>query len=98
MKKLLIIALAVSVFGTSCTKDITRFNEQRKAAAEVPGETLFSNAVLNFVNVLATPNVNTNIFRYTVQYWGSTTYQDEPQYDFTTRAIPDGLWTTMYRT
>ena len=97
MKKIFLIALAASIVGMSCTKDITRFNEETKRAAVVPGETLFSNAVLNYVNVLATPNVNTNIFRYTMQYWGSTTYQDEPQYDFTTRAIPDGLWTTMYR-
>lgn len=97
MKRILIIALAASLFGVSCTKDITRFNEEKKNAAVVPGETLFSNAVLNYVNVLATPNVNTNIFRYTVQYWGSTTYQDEPQYDFTTRTIPDRLWTVMYR-
>lgn len=89
--------LALSVAGISCTKDITRFNEETKDASEVPGETLFSNAVLNYVNTLATPNVNTNIFRYTVQYWGSTTYQDEPQYDITTRAIPDALWIIMYR-
>jgi len=100
MKKLLIIALSVSIFGMSCTKDITRFNEQTKRAASgaIPGETLFSNAVKNYVDVLASPNVNINVFRFTVQHWAATTYQDEPQYDFETRGIPAGLWTRMYRT
>ncbi len=84
--------------GFSCTKDITRFNKDTKHAQEVPGETLFSNAVLNYVNTLATSNVNTNVFRFTVGHWAATTYQDEPQYDFTTRAIPDRLWNAFYRT
>ncbi len=99
MKKILIIALSVSFFGMSCTKDITRFNEQTKRAASgaIPGETLFSNAVKNYVDVLASPNVNINVFRFTVQHWAATTYQDEPQYDFETRGIPAGLWNRMYR-
>ena len=100
MKKLLIIALSLSFFGMSCTKDITSFNEQTKRAASgaIPGETLFTNATKNFVDVLASPNVNINVFRFTVQHWAATTYQDEPQYDFETRGIPAGLWTRMYRT
>lgn len=97
MKKILIIALAVSIFGMSCTKDITRFNEQTKNAVIVPGETLFSYAVKNYVDVLATPNVNLNVFRFTVGHWAATTYQDEPRYNFTTRDIPGGLWHRMYR-
>lgn len=97
MKKILIIALSVSFLGMSCTKDITRFNEQTKNAGSVPGETLFSTSVLRYVRLLASPNVNTNIFRFTVGYWATTTYQDEPQYDFETRNIPGGEWTAMYR-
>lgn len=97
MKKLFFIVLAVSLLGISCTKDITRFNEQTKNAANVPGEMLFSTATLRYVRVLASPNVNTNIFRFTVGYWAATTYQDEPQYDFETRNISGGEWTTMYR-
>ncbi len=98
MKKILIITLTVSIFGMlSCTKDITRFNDQTKRAEIVPAETLFSNATKNYVDVLASCNVNLNVFRFTVQHWAATTYQDEPQYDFSTRAIPDALWTRMYR-
>jgi hypothetical protein len=96
MKKLLII-LAVSILGMSCTKDITRFNEQTKNAAVVGGETLFSYGTKQYVDVLASPNVNVNVFRFTVGHWAATTYQDEPRYDFETRAIPDGLWSRMFR-
>lgn len=99
MKKLSIILLVFLLTGAlSCTKDITRFNQDTKHAQVVPGETLFSNSVVAYVKVLATSNVNTNVFRFTVGHWAATTYQDEPQYDFTTRRIPDGLWNTMYRT
>jgi hypothetical protein len=68
MKKLLII-LAVSILGMSCTKDITRFNEQTKNAAVVGGETLFSYGTKQYVDVLASPNVNVNVFRFTVGHW-----------------------------
>lgn len=97
MKKLLIIVFVALLGGISCTKDITRFNEQTKNAGKVPGETLFSYATEIYVSTLATSNVNTNVFRFTVGHWAATTYQDEPQYDFTTRRIPDGLWNRMYR-
>lgn len=97
MKKLFFITLAVSFLGISCTKDITRFNEQTKNAANVPGDMLFSNATLRYVRLLASPNVNTNIYRFTVGYWAATTYQDEPRYDFETRNISGGEWTTLYR-
>ena len=97
MKNILIIVLSLAIFSISCTKDITRFNDQTKNAEAVPGETLFSNAVKNYVDVLASPNVNLNVFRFTVGHWATTTYVDEPQYDFITRAIPDALWNRMYR-
>lgn len=99
MKKYLIIILlsAFLLMLLSCTKDITRFNEETKSPANVPPETLFSNGVRNLADILAEPNVNRNIFRYTVQHWASTTYQDEPNYDFGTRNIPQTWWLIMYR-
>lgn len=98
MKKYIIIITFLSIMGTiSCTKDITRFNRETKAPAEVPAATLFSNGMRNLVDVLTSGNVNINVFRYTVQHWASTTYQDEPNYDFGTRNIPQTWWLTMYR-
>ena len=81
----------------SCTKNISRFNEETKNPANVPAETLFSNAIRNVVDGITTPNVNDNVFRFTVQHWGMATYQDEVNYDFTTRAIPERWWARMYR-
>ena len=97
MKKLIIFIVAASILGMSCTKDITRFNDRTKNATSISGETLFSNAVKNYVDAIASSNVNLNVFRFTVGHWAATTYQDEPQYNFTTRAIPDQLWNRMYR-
>ncbi len=98
MKKYLIISTVSLMALGSCTKDISRFNEETKRPAIVPGETLFSNAVRTLVDGLASPNVNTNVFRFTVQHWAATTYQDEPNYDFGTRNIPQAWWNRMYAT
>src|SRR5699024_3847817 len=81
----------------ACTKDISRFNDQTKAPAVAPPSTLFSNAVRNLVDAVVSTNVNRNVFRLVVQHWATTTYQDEPNYDFTTRAIPQFWWGRMYR-
>lgn len=96
MRKLIYIALPVLML-VACTKDISRFNEETKKPAAVPGPTLFSNAVKNIGDGLANASVNVNVFRFTVKHWAMAVYQDEAQYDFTTRAIPQAWWTRMYR-
>jgi hypothetical protein len=97
MKKYLIISsISLLTFG-SCTKDIERFNEQTKQAATAPAATLFSAGVRNLTDALASPNVNINVLRLTVQHWTTTTYTDEPRYDFTTRNIPQTFWRILYR-
>ena len=96
MKKILTYTSFLLLLG-ACTKDISRFNEETKKAADVPAATLFSNGVRNVVDGITTPNVNTNVFRFTVQHWAMSTYQDEVQYDFITRAIPQAWWARMYR-
>ncbi len=96
MKKILAFASFLLILG-SCTKDIPRFNVDTKNASSVEAETLFSNAVRNVVDGITTPNVNDNVFRFTVQHWGMSTYEDEANYDFTTRAIPERWWARMYR-
>jgi hypothetical protein len=97
MKKYFIILSAFLLTLGACTKDISRFNEQKKSAANVPAATLFSNGVRNLSDALASPNVNVNVLRLTVQHWATTTYQDEPNYDFTTRNIPQTFWLRLYR-
>lgn len=96
MKKYLIISISLLAMA-GCTKDISRFNDQTKAPAVAPASTLFSNAVRNVTDALVSTNVNRNVFRLVVQHWATTTYQDEPNYDFGTRAIPQWWWGRMYR-
>ena len=97
MKKYSIIISLFFCTLASCTKDISRFNEEQKLAANVPASTLFSQGVRQLSDVLAIPNVNYNVLRLTVQHWATTTYQDEPNYDFTTRNIPQTFWIELYR-
>jgi hypothetical protein len=96
MKKIIAYSSILLIMG-SCTKDISRFNEETKASSNVKAETLFSNATRNVVDGITTPNVNDDVFRFTVQHWAMTTYQDEVNYDFTTRNIPERWWARMYR-
>jgi hypothetical protein len=96
MRKLLYIALPVLLL-TACTKDISRFNDETKKAQTVPGPMLFSNAVKGLSDGLINASVNINVFRFTVKHWAMAVYQDEAQYDFTTRSIPQAWWTRMYR-
>ena len=96
MRKLLYIALPV-VLLAACTKDISRFNDETKKPQTVPGPMLFSNAVKNISDGLQNASVNINVFRFTVKHWAMAVYQDEAQFDFTTRGIPQAWWTRMYR-
>jgi hypothetical protein len=98
MKKIKIITLLLPVLILgACTKNISRFNEETKKPASVPAGPLFSNAVKNLADNLASASVNTNVWRFTVKHWAMAVYQDEAQYDFSTRNIPQAWWTTMYR-
>lgn len=99
MKKKLIIFLLPLAMLVSCVDSLIEdgYNVDKKNPSSVPPETLFTNALKNFSDVLTTPNVNTNNFRLYVQHWATTTYLQEPRYDMTSRTIPQALWQTMYR-
>jgi hypothetical protein len=93
MKKILIVILPAMLFLSACTKDISGFNTETKKSAIVPGGSLFTNAVKNLSDVLASGSA----FRLTVKHWAAAIYQDEAQYNFTTASFPDNWWNTMYR-
>ncbi len=96
MKKLFII-IAVTLFLSACTKDITRFNEETKRASSIPPGPLFSNAIKNMSDGLASAAVGTNIFRHFVKHWAQAVIQDEAQFDYISRAVNDAWWARMYR-
>lgn len=98
MKKIIaFLVILPSLLIISCTKDISRFNEETKRPANVPGATLFANANRNLSDNLLSASVNLNPFRFIVKHWSMATYQDEAQFDFSTRNIPQSWWASMYR-
>jgi len=96
MKKLLILILPV-VLLASCAKDLGEYNLDQKNPLTVPAGSLFGNALKQMADNQATPSVNSNVLRYWTQQWTSTTYQDEPRYNITTRDIPTNYWNPIYR-
>ena len=81
----------------SCKKNITDLNINPKQPQSVTSASLFSNASINLADVLASPNVNNNIFRLIAQQWSETTYPDETNYNLNGRSIADRWFATLYR-
>ncbi|WP_432714367.1 SusD/RagB family nutrient-binding outer membrane lipoprotein [Pedobacter sp.] len=96
MKKLLIYILPVMLL-VSCAKDLDEYNVDQKNPTMVDANSLFGNAVKELSDNQASSSINVNIFRLWVQHWTTTTYQDEPRYNFITRNIPLAYWTPFYR-
>lgn len=97
MKRIFIVILPVILLLCACTKDISRFNEETKRASEIPPGPLFSNAVKNLSDGLASASVNLNIFRHFVKHWAQAVIQEEAQYNYIFRAIHQAWWDRMYR-
>ncbi len=98
MKKKILLTIAIVVFAIiSCKKDLTGLNVDTKDASMVPAEALFANAQKNLSDLLASTNVNLNVFRLITQQWTETTYTDESRYNLTTRMIPDNFFQVLYR-
>jgi hypothetical protein len=97
MKKILIPAMLLLLVFVSCKKDLTSLNVNPKAPQTVSGASLFTNAQHTLSDLLASSNVNLNIFRLVDQYWEETTYTDESNYDINTRPIPQAIWDDLYR-
>lgn len=96
MKKIFIFMLP-AILLVSCVKSLDDYNIDKKNPSEVTAGSLFANATKAISDIITTPNVNSNVFRYWMQQWTSTTYQDEPRYDIVTRNIPLNFWTPFYR-
>ncbi len=97
MKRILYSVLLSGLFLVSCKKNITDLNLNPKQPDNVTAASLYANASINLSDVLASPNVNTNIFRLLSQQWAETTYPDETNYDLDGRSIPDRWFTEFYR-
>ncbi|WP_118193431.1 SusD/RagB family nutrient-binding outer membrane lipoprotein [Albibacterium indicum] len=96
MKKIFLYILPLVLLG-SCVKGLDDYNIDQKNPSEVTPGSLFANSTKVISDIITTPNVNNNVFRFWVQQWTATTYQDEPRYDFVTRNIPLNFWNQFYR-
>lgn len=85
------------ILMASCVDNLEDYNVDQKSAEEVPPATLFTGAVKELTDVVTTPDVNVNNFRFYVQHWTTTQYLDEPRYNMTTRLIPQNIWQALYR-
>ena len=98
MKKY-IIAITALVSLWSCQKDekYEDYNRDPKNPTEVASDFLFTSATVSLTDEMASPNVNNTLFRFLGQYFTTTTYTDEPNYDFASRQNPDQVWSELYR-
>lgn len=87
--KALFMILVLSL--SSCIDDVTSLNVNPKAYSSVPGETMFSNAMLNLTDAI-TYGVT---FKVLAQQWSETTYTDASRYNLPN--LGNGFWNTMYR-
>ena len=96
MKKLYTILVGAALLS-SCAKSLDEYNVDQKKATVVPAATLFTAAQKSFADVMTSPSVNTNVFRFYVQQWTTTEYLDEPRYNLTARPLPQAFWSAIYK-
>jgi len=98
MKKYFLTIIALATLW-SCQTDerYENLNRDPKNPTEVKADFLFSSAIVSLNDQMASPNVNDNIFRFLPQYFTTTTYLDEPNYDLNNRTISDNHWSELYR-
>ena len=98
MKKYFLTIIALATLW-SCQTDerYENLNKDPKNPSEVKADFLFTSAIVSLNDQMATPNVNDNIFRFLAQYFTTTTYLDEPNYDVNQRGITDRHWSELYR-
>jgi hypothetical protein len=96
MKKILfLILLTIGFFG--CDDRLDELNTDKINPAAVDPSSLFTRGLVETFNNMVTPNVNSNPFKLYGQYWSQTTYPEESQYNLTSRGIPAGFWSNIYR-
>ena len=98
MKKY-IVALTALVTLWSCQSDeqYEDLNRDPKNPTAVASDFLFTAATVSLSDNMASPNVNQGLYRFLAQYFTTTTYLDEPNYNFTSRQNPDNVWSEIYR-
>ena len=95
MRNIYIILASAGMLLSSCTEDITDYNNDPKLPTAVPPETLVANAEKNLADRITTIS-GTNVFRLWAQHWSQATYVDESNYLIIGRDPSQTYWTTYY--
>lgn len=96
MKKYILAAsLLFSIIG--CSDDYyDSINIDQTNPSTVPASFLITHATTSLFHQMGNTNVNLNVFRMFAQYFTTTTYTQEPNYDLNTRNIPGQHWNRLY--
>jgi hypothetical protein len=98
MKNYLILSLSALALTTSCVSSLSDdYNVDPKSPTSALSSGLVANAERSLVRDVISTNVNTNPFRFYVQYWAATDYPAESRYDINTRSIAANFWNPIYR-
>lgn len=87
--------MTLSALITSCTKDITKYNENPKLPTEVPAAMLVTNAEKNLADNLTAID-GQRFFRLWSQHWTQATYIDESNYLIVGRDPSNRYWINYY--
>lgn len=96
MKKILASIILISLLQSCGRESMTELNTDPNSYYTTVPASLVTYAQKQLGDYITTPNVNTNNFRLTMQYWQTTTYQDESRYNFATRNVSDQVWNFLY--
>lgn len=97
MKKYLLILASIIIASCASDEKFEELNKDPNNPTSVSSEALFTSATKALFDQMESTNVNNNIYRLLSQYWTETTYVDESNYDFNTRAIPQNHWSRISR-
>ncbi|MCC9070276.1 SusD/RagB family nutrient-binding outer membrane lipoprotein [Flavobacterium sp. F-65] len=98
MKKLKIIFFASAfVLSVASCDDIDSLNENQKAYTDALSNSLMTNSQVNYSYFLTNASVNDNNFRGYAQYWSTSTYTDEVNYNQAKRNLGNSHSVILYR-
>lgn len=96
MKKILASIILVSLLHSCGSESMEEINTDPNSFYTTVPSSLVTYAQKQLSDYVTTPDVNVNNLRLTMQYWQTTTYQDESRYNFSTRNVSDQVWNRLY--
>ena len=96
MKKIIASIILVSLLNSCGRESMEEINTDPNSFYTTVPSSVLTYAQKQLADYVTTPNVNVNNLRLTMQYWQTTTYQDESRYNFSTRNVSNQVWNYLY--